>query len=289
MSVYKDEYMLGRSTIKSLSGIAEAIRLDLSLDSNPHFQAGTVTGRVKDGSGKPIADTVVIILDGAYGTVANTITGTDGIFIFSTIEAGSGYHAYAQAPGFNLAEAFPFDLISYQTVEVDFTLIPDCKVACSIITGEVQNIHDLPINSASIELYKVEETGANLICLSFSNEVGQFLLCDLNQGSYFLKINAPGYFSDFFPVNMTQSKAIIQVKAILKEDLKASKGVVIGLITDTEDQPLANADVILYRIGDDQSQTSVSYTCTNHEGIYLFVNVPQGEYRVNSNRSVTVE
>lgn len=289
MSVFKDEYMLGQSKTKSITGIAEAIRIDLSLNPNPHLNAGTVTGRVSDTLGNAISDAAVIILDENYTILANTITGSDGIYIFSPLEPGSGYRAYSQAPGFSLSEAPVFDLNPNQTMEVNFTLIADTATVKSIIAGEVQNPYGFPINSASIELYKVEETATKLICLSFSNEVGQFVIRDLEQGSYFLKINAQGYFSSFYPADITQSRAIITVDAVLKEDLKASKGIVTGLITDSEDQPLANADVILYRIGIDKSQTPVAYTRTNHEGIYLFVNVPQGEYRVNSNRSIILE
>lgn len=289
MPVFKDEYILCQSERKSLSGVAETVRLDLSLKQNPYFNSGSLIGKVKDTSGNGISGAVIIILNESLETIANTITGNDGIYSFTHMKTGSGYRAYSLAPGFTLSEAFPFNISSNQSLEVDFTLMPDFAGTWSIIAGDVQNIHSIPISSASVELYKIDETATKLICLSFTNDIGQFVLRDLTPGSYFLKINATGYFSDYFPAEIKKEKSIVHVKAELKEDLKASKGAVIGVISNNDDEPLSNADVILYRVGIDKSLIPVSYTRTNHEGIYLFVNVPQGEYMVNSNRSVVVE
>ncbi len=289
MPVFKDEYSLCQSERKSLSGVAETVRLDLSLKQNPFFNAGSIIGKVKDTSGNGISGAFIMILNESLEAIANTIAGNDGIFSFTHIKAGSGYRAYSLAPGFTLSEAISFNLISNQSLEIDITLIPDLAETWSIIAGEVQNTHGIPISSASVELYKIDETATRLISLSFTNDIGQFVLRDLTPGAYFLKINATGYFSDYFPAEIKKEKSIVHLNAELKEDLKASKGAIIGVINNNEDEPLSNADVILYRVGIDKSLIPVSYTRTNHEGIYLFVNVPQGEYLVNSNRSVIVE
>ncbi|MGI6085420.1 MAG: carboxypeptidase regulatory-like domain-containing protein [Acetivibrionales bacterium] len=289
MSIIKDEYMLGQSNVKKIDGIAETVRLDLSLSRNPHINSGTITGIVKDTNGNPVSDAVVIVLDGTYSAIANTITGIDGSYSFSHIPSGSGYKAYAQSPGFLLAEAIPFNLGLNQTIEIDFTLFSDDTDAFSIITGVVLNTNGLPINSASVELYKIEETATKLLSLSFSNDIGQFVLRDLGLGSYFIKINATGFFSEYYPVEIKKPKSIAHADIILKEDLKASKGIIMGIITGDDEVPLANADVILYRVGTDKGLIPVAYTRTNHEGIYLFVNVPKGEYLVNSNRSILID
>lgn len=286
MSVVKDEYMLGQSEIKSLLGVAGVIRLDLSLNPSPYLDAGTIRGIVKELSGNPISEAAVILLDENGTLVGNTITGSDGVFVFPALEPGTGYKAYAKAPGFKISDSLSFNLATGRTSELILTLVTDTDENLSIITGSVQSTDGLPVNLASIELYKVEDVATKLIGISFSNEVGRFVFHSLDHGSYFLKINAPGYFSDFFPANISKTRTIENVEAVLKEDLKASKGIVTGIITDTDDQPLSNADVILYRVADNQVQIPVAYTRTNQEGLYLFVNVPHGEYRVNSNRSV---
>ena len=83
MSIIKDEFIPGQSVRKNINGIAQTIRLDLSLNPNPHINSGTVTGTVRDVNGNPISDAVVIILDGTYTSVANTNTGNDGTYSFS--------------------------------------------------------------------------------------------------------------------------------------------------------------------------------------------------------------
>ncbi len=288
MSVVKDEYILGKSMVKSLSGVGEAIRIDLRLNSNPHLQSGTFTGKIKDNLGKPVADAVIIVLDESYEMLANAISSNGGTFLITPLKSGKSYHAYAHAPGFSLADTPCFTLRPNETVERDFMLTPNSEDYKPIIIGVVQNQLGLPINLASIELCRLEGTSAKLIGISLSNEVGQFILRDLMPGIYFLKVNAMGYFDGFYPIEIGPASGITRVEAILKENPKSSKGMITGLITDTEDQPLVNADVILYREESDQSLLPVSYTRTNHEGIYLFVNVPHGNYRINANRSVTL-
>lgn len=289
MPVFKDEFMLCRSDKKSLTGIAETIRLDLSLKQNPYLNSGSITGKIKDASGIGISGAVIVILDENFKSIARTIAGNDGIYKITHLQPGSGYRAYSLAPGFKLSEALTFNLTPNQLLEIDLTLLPDITETWSIIAGNVQNIHGIPVSSASVELYKLEEAATKLISLSFTNDIGQFVLRDLTIGSYFLKINAAGYFSDIFPAEVKKQKSIVHINAELKEDLKASKGTVIGIISNNDDEPLPDADVILYRVGFDKTLIPVAYTRTNHEGIYLFVNVPQGEYMVNSNRTVIVE
>lgn len=289
MSIIKDEFMPGISSKKNINDIAQTIRLDLSLSPNPHINSGTITGTVRDINGNPISDAVVLILDGTNTAIANTNTGNEGKYSFFQIPSGSAYRAYALSPGFLLTDAMPFSLNINQTLEIDFSLMIDDADTCSIIAGEVQNIYGLPIKSASVELYQVTQSATKLLVLTFTNDIGQFVFCDIAVGSYFLKINATGFFSEYYPVEIVKPKSIGHVSAILKEDLKASKGIILGIISDNDEMPLANADVILYRVGTDKALVPVAYTRTNHEGIYLFVNVPQGEYMVNSNRSIIVD
>lgn len=289
MSIINDEYLLGQSNRKNIKGISEAVRLDLSLSPNPHLKSGTISGTVRDINGNPISDAVVIILDETFVAIANTIAGNDGRYSFTHIPYGSGYRAYAQSPGFLLTDTMVFSLNLYQNTDIDFTLITDDTDTYSIITGEVLNAHGLPLNSASVELYKVEQTEPKLISLTFSNDIGQFVLRNIELGSYFLKVNATGFFSGYYPIEIIKPNSIGCVDAILKEDIKASKGIIMGVITDSDDMPLVNADVILYRVGTEKNLAPVAYTRTNHEGIYLFINVPKGEYLVNSNRSIILD
>lgn len=286
MPILMDEFVLGHSQTKSLSNLKNAVRLDLALSPNPYLHSGTIAGRVVDTSGAPIGDAAVIILDGNYNAVAHGLTTADGYFNFTPIEAASDYRVYAQARGYLCSEALVASLKANQTLELTITLVQGNSTRYSIIVGQVYNGDKLPIASASIELYKVEETVSSLMSITFSNEIGQFVFNDLEPGSYFMKINAPKYFVEFLQTEIKSYHSIVTVEAKLKENPRGSLGIITGLVTNSDDQPLSNADVILYRVSPEGSLTPVDFTRTNHEGIYLFVNVPQGEYRVNSIRTV---
>jgi hypothetical protein len=286
MPIFKDEYVLDQSQAKSISSSTGTIRLDLVLKPNPYLRAGTIAGRVVDTSGSPIGDAVVVILDGNYNAVAHSLTSSSGSFSFTPIEAASDYRVFAKAPGYLCSEALVASLKPNQTLELTITLVQGTPSINSIIIGQVYNEDKLPVPLAALELYKVEDSASRLISLTFSNEIGQFIFNNLELGSYFIKINAHGYMTELLPAEIMSHHSMLTVEARLKVNPKASLGVVTGLITNTDDQPLSNADVILYRVSPEGTLTPVDFTRTNHEGIYLFVNVPPGEYRVNSIRTV---
>ncbi|MCX7773419.1 MAG: carboxypeptidase-like regulatory domain-containing protein [Clostridia bacterium] len=287
--IRRDEYMLGQSIAKSLSGLSEAIRIDLTLSPNPYLHAGAISGKVKNSLGTPLPDAVVLVFDEHFNTVAHTLSDSDGSFTFSPIDPGSGYHLYAQAPGFSLGESEHFNLVSHQSIEIEIRLSPLLEQTQIVITGQVLNSHGFAIKSASIELYMLSGEKPELLSHTFSNDDGQFVFQGIEPGSYQVKANASGYYSNTMPVEIHHHAAITRVDVILNTDPKASQGVITGLITDDSGQPLAKADVILYRVGNDLSLTPVAYTKTTNEGVYLFVNVPQGEYRINSNRVAVLE
>lgn len=288
MSIIKDEYILGQSAKKSLTDIAEAVRIDLSLSPNPYINSGDITGIVKDTLGNRISDTAVIVLDQSFEIITNAITDNDGMYYLSHIKPGF-YRAYAKARGFSTAESSPFNVISNQKAEINFSLLSDFSENYAIITGEVTNSNGLPVNSATVELYRIGEKYTELLYISFTNSTGRFVLRDVNLGKHFLRINAPGYFGEYYPAEINKSKAIVNIKASLRENIKSSQGIIMGIITDNDGLPLANSDVVLYRTGGNNNLAPVDYTRTNHEGIYLFVNVSKGEYLVNSTRSVFLE
>jgi len=288
MPVFRDKFVLGQSEKKELAGIAETIRLDLTLHRNPFFNSGSLTGKIKDVSGNGIPRATILILDENNEAIAAATAGNDGIYFVPRLKPGSGYRACSLAPGFRLSDTVFFDMEPNQLLEKDIVLKPDMDESWSIIAGIVQNAYGMPVSTASVELCQVEGNEAKLTGLTFTNDIGHFVIRVKEIGTYLLKINAAGFFTENIPAEIKRQKSIVSISAVLREDLKASKGIVTGIISNDEDEPLPDADVILYRTGAGNTLVPVAYTRTNHEGIYLFVNVPPGEYMVNANRPVTV-
>ncbi|MCX7884075.1 MAG: carboxypeptidase regulatory-like domain-containing protein [Caloramator sp.] len=289
--VIQDQYELGQSIKKSLSELGQEIRLDLSLKPNPNLNAGTIFGTVKDTQGNPVVGATIKIMDKDHNPLAHTVTGSDGSYIISPFPPGPEYHIYAQADGYLLAEQLPFALLPRQQVEKNFILTRDPDALLSIIAGDVRDNQTPPhvVKGAIVNLYKVDELGhETLIAVTYTNEFGQFTFRDLQKGSYIIRISALGYIPVATSVIISADSTIAKVVATLNVDPQASKGTISGVITDDNNVPIPDADVVLYKVEADGSLTPIAVTRTNDEGVYLFTKVPQGDYKIKSTKSITI-
>lgn len=289
VGVKKDEYQLGQSATKTITGLAEEIRIDLSLNPNPHLNEGTIYGTVTDELGNPIPDVLIKIMDRDHNPLAHTLTAADGGYIFSPFSSGDEYHLYAVKPGYFMGEALPFPLLPNQSVKKDFTLVLDPDSVLSIIAGEVKSTEGTPIGGAVVELYSVDMVGTEtLLALSFTNEYGQYVFRELSQGNYIVRITALGYKPTSAAVTIDQPTSIAKVINTMEVDPAAAKGTISGIITDDEGNSISGADVILYKVEQDESLTPIAYTKTNDEGLYLFIKVPKGNYKIKSNKTIII-
>ncbi|SKA97206.1 Carboxypeptidase regulatory-like domain-containing protein [Caloramator quimbayensis] len=289
--VIQDQYELGQSVKKSLSELGQEIRLDLSLKPNSNLEAGTIFGTVKDTQGNPVPGATIKIMDKDHNPLAHTVTGPDGSYIISPFPPGPEYHIYAQADGYLLAEQLPFALLPKQQVEKNFILTRDPDALLSIIAGEVMDNQTPPhaVKGAIVNLYQVDELGhETLIAVTYTNEFGQFTFRDLQKGNYIVRISGLGYIPVAISVVISADSTIAKVIATLNVDPQASKGTISGVITDNNNVPIADADVVLYRVEADGSLTPIAVTRTNDEGVYLFTKVPQGDYKIKSTKSITI-
>ena len=283
----KEEFLLKQSKAKTLSEETKSVRIDLSLKHNPYINTGRITGRVQDETGKPIVNANVILFNENYEITANTLSESNGIYVINTVEANT-YIAYAKATGYRMSEPVRLSIKANETLEMDLRLHKETDESLGIIAGTVMNTDNLPIATAAAELYKKEDSGQKPVTIAFSNEIGRFSMSRLSTGSYLLKINAQGYFSDYCSLDIKQPNEILPVTITLKKNPQASRGIITGIITNEEDQPIADADVVLFRIESDGDKTPVAYTRTNKEGIYMFVNLPQGAYCINSDKTIII-
>lgn len=284
--IKQEKYILGQSIAKSIKDLGEEIRLDLSLQPNPNLNAGTVIGTVKDENGNPIDHALIKIMDSNHNPLAHAFTGLDGAYIFSPFPPGTDYHIYATKQGYALAENLPFTLLPNQTIRKDFTLVVDPNASLGIIAGDVTNkITHAPVKGAVVNLYSVDEFGVEtLYAVAFTNEYGQFVFSELPLGNYIVRVNALGYKPYATTVLISAPGQIAHVISDLNVDQESSRGTISGIITETNNQPIPFADVTLYRVEADNSLTPIAFTKTNDEGVYLFINVPQGNYKIKSNK-----
>lgn len=290
MSIKEDKYVLGQSEKKSIVGLGEEIRLDILLKSNPNLQAGVVSGIVKDHQGNPVSGALIKIMDSNHNPLSHALTGPTGNYTFSPFPPGTNYHIYAIAQGYSLEEGIPFTLLPQQSIIKDFTLTLDPDAAKGLIAGDViaTGTH-APIGGAAVNLYVVNALGEKtLVSLTFTNEFGQYTFRELDKESYLVTIAALGYVTSSDSILINNDGQIAHLVTQLTIDPLSARGTISGIITDEQNIPVSLADVVLYKIEADNTLKPIAFTKTNAEGLYLFMNVPQGDYKIKSNKTILV-
>ena len=286
MSIKKDIYQLAQSPEGKIQSVGEEIRLDLNLVLNPNLTNGSITGTVIDSiTGEPLGGAVVKIMSNNYTPLAHVITGADGSYIFSPFVPGNNYRLFASALGYSLATTNPFSLLANQAVVQPIVATPDASLLKSFIAGDIFDEAGVPISGAVVELYSVnDQLEETLEGISFSNEYGQYAFREIEEASYIVKFAAIGYIPSTSAITITNDNTIANVNSTLSADPQASKGTVSGIISD-DSGAVVGADVILYSVQTDGSLIPIAMTKTIANGVYLFVNTPQGDYVVKSSKT----
>jgi protocatechuate 3,4-dioxygenase beta subunit len=290
MSITNDQYILGQSIAKEVKSLGEEIRLDLELQPNPNLDSGTVYGTVKDSIDDPISNALVKIMDTDHEPLAHALTSVDGEYIFINFPPGTDYHIYATATGYDLEEQTPFTLLAKQNIEKDFVLLLDPNAKLSLIAGDViDKDTKLPVNGAVVNLFEInEDKTETLVGVTFTNEYGQYTFRELSEANYDVKIDSLGYISSSETVNIDAEGQIAHVETSMYEDPETARGTVSGIITNNNNIGIAYADVVLYSVDSDDKLTPIAFTRTNDEGVYLFINVEKGNYKIKSNKTIDV-
>lgn len=158
-----------------------------------------------------------------------------------------------------------------------------------IIVGDVLDFDtNEPIVGAIVSLFKKNTKDSNivnLITLTYTNEYGQFAFKNICMGIYTLKINALGYTQKCIEVFINKHKIIYPIVVKLKLSNNCSNGTVSGIIMNSDKIPIERADVVLYKVEKSGDLLPIAFTKTNKSGVYLFMNVPKGSYKIKANET----
>lgn len=290
VQIKKDKYILGQSTTKQIATMGEEIRLDLQLQPVTPIIGATVEGKVVDQNAAPLANALVKIMDSNYEPLLHAVTDANGNYIFNNIPSSSSYSIFAIASGMKLNQGQNFSLAEGQSKTVNFTLQADPAMQLGILAGDLyQTGTTTPINGAVVSLYSVVNGVETLSAITYTNQYGQFAFREVATGNYDINISALGYLPTSISTSMVNAAQIISLQPTLAVDPNAQNGTVSGIITNNVNAAIDRADVILYRVNADNTLTPVAFTKTNSSGVYLFINVPQGTYKVKSNELEIVE
>ncbi len=291
LQVKQDKFILGQSISKTIASLGEEIRLDLQLQPVTQTIGATVEGLVTDTNGVAISNALIKIMDTNFEPLLHTVTDVNGEYLFNNIPASSSYTIFAIAPGKKLNQEQGFALSDGASKTINFTLENDPAMQLAIIAGDLyQSGTTTPINGAIVTLFEVDDNGLEtLSAITYTNEFGQFVFREVSNGNYNINISALGFISDSISASVAFAPQILSLQPTLQPNPNAQNGTVSGVILDNFNAPIDRADVILYRVDPNDVLTPVAFTKTNSAGVYLFINVPQGTYKVKSNELEIVE
>lgn len=290
-NIKEDLYILGQSEVKSISMLGEKIRLDLSLRSNPNLNCGTVSGTVQNLIGDPIEGALIKIMDENYEPMFHTISEADGTYIFESILPGKGYNIFAVADGMLLGQETSFDVDPNEDVIKHCVLSPDDTARFGIVAGEVLNDEtpSMPVAGGLIKLYIKKSDGSETLTnITYTNEYGQFIFREVEENNYIIRASALGHIKTSNLIGINGVGQIASVKLTMQIDPDASNGTVSGMVVDQENKAIVRAEVFLYKIESDGTASPVASTKTNKSGVYIFIKVPKGSYKVMSNKVIDV-
>jgi uncharacterized surface anchored protein len=219
-----------------------------------------VHGRVLDGTGAPVPQAVITLIDVNGRQLGRAVSGVDGAYALSV--TGPGTYVLIGAAGARQPQAVTV-LVGEEQVECDLAL--SGTVA---LTGTVRDAVDgQPLPGA---LLVATDVRGEVVSAGTSAADGAFELADLVPGGYTLVVNAPGHRPAALPVDVTPGAADVC-------EIRLEPGARLhGVVSTATGRPLGDAKVTLL----DSAGNVVGTTITGSDGAYGFTDLDGGEYTV---------
>ena len=253
---------------------SDKIDVDFIANLLPFF---SISGTIKDTDGAPISGIPVDLRSPPTGFSMQSITDSNGYYIFSDLLGGTAYSLAIPRNATNYSfQPFFIDfpnLISDQIA--DFT---GTKLQGYSISGTIKDTSGTPISDVIVDLINLN---SNLTTQATTDNNGYYIFSDLAvQGNYRVTPSKDNYYfdpydRDFIRLNSDQISDFICIEGPPPDFFNIS-----GTITDTSGAPLSDVTVELNRYD------MVVFTTTDNNGYYIFSDLPKGyNYRVTPSYS----
>ncbi len=287
MPVINDKYAL--STTDELTVNRDELNENLVLSPYEEVLRGIVAGVVfaaNDLIGARVSNATVKIFDLNGLPLFHTQTNVNGEYSIINIPFGE-YKISAVKEGFYLANNINITVSSVLPMTQNIVLTTDPNELLNVVYGKVLDESGNPISDVRVSLFNSVCISDTATAITFSNELGDYVLEDIPSGTYRLVFEQVGYTTiELSNITLSCGARLLQ-NITLSEEVTSDFGTISGLITNEENIPVANAYVGLYRVID-SSLELVQVTYTNSDGRYMFGGVEEGNYVIKSKESVTV-
>ncbi|MDX2041516.1 MAG: carboxypeptidase-like regulatory domain-containing protein [Acidobacteriota bacterium] len=161
------------------------------------------------------------------------------------------------------------------------------KDATSTVTGTV-TLNGSAVRNAVVSLQAQYQSVPQAPLRTKTDADGRFRFAEVAAGQYMISALTPGFYSasDFqygFPgrtLNVGKGETIENIELQLKRG-----AVITGRVTDENDEPIAETQVQLQRVGDRvslrQNMLSLDMYRTDDRGVYRIYGLPPGKYQVS--------
>lgn len=288
--IKQDKYVLGQSENIQVKDVADEVKIDLGLAQSIYdVNGGKILGKVLNVNNQVIKYALISLMNLEYKPIYHTFSDEYGVYSIENIKKGS-YILLTKAQGYKLDEKNQVSIELGSSTEINIFLQEDLSQQMGVIAGDILNgINNKPVYGAVVTLFKTQvvnnQTIETLESVSYTNEYGQYAFRELSKGDYKIKVNVLGYIKTNSDSKITSNGQVVGLNIGIMEDINTAYGTISGVITDSNNMPINNADVILYKIEKDNSTTPIAFTKTNSSGSYIFIKVQDGNYKISSNKT----
>ena len=260
----------------SAAGRARVVQDNVAIDAGGLLRnfniapEATITGTLVLGPGGPTGGTAIVSAEPEGNTDPHLVfigtANSDGTFSIPNLPGGT-YDLTVTRDGYAITQLLAVTVASGGTIG---TAAINLAATAASVSGTVTSTDpDLPANGLNVGAF----SGGTLIGSATADQDGHFTIGGLPAGSYLIEALGNAYFSNEFPVTLTDGQAFSGANLTLQPG-----GVISGTLTDPgTNQPLANVTV---RALDDSG--NADFAITDATGHYLFQHLALGNYHVFS-------
>ncbi len=280
MAIIKDMYDLKYSTQFVNEGIQES-QIDLVLETST-VGGSSVTGTVTDPTGNPLDNVTIKLFDKDGVPYLHTLTNELGQYTFADLNSDN-YSITAVKDGYVITLPYGFFLQEEDTFTHQFVIEPDSSLELSSIAGHIYTMDDAVkkmLHHANVAL--LDGTTRDAVATTFSADDGEYLFYGIEAGTYILKVTMQGYNASTDIAINAINNTIVNMDIQLTVDPTDNVGTISGFVKNNSNG-LTGCFVGLYEVNrNTNTEKLIATTKTNAQGMYMFGNVPTGEYKVKA-------
>lgn len=261
--------------------------INLNLSNATTITTGSVKGKVYDTTlltGNVVSGATVKVFKSDGTPYNHTVTNGDGSYTIGSLPLGV-YLISAVKDGYILSVGLTLPISTIIPVTMNLVITPNAKMSKNVIYGKIKDFNTgAYLVGAEILLYQGTNENGNLKATTTSIKDGEFIIENIDNGTYTLSYEKDGYNSEEVSNVELSDKQKFNGDMSLKSSVGNIGSTVSGQVKTISGIVVPNAFVGLYRInGINEILTANTYTNTN--GRYMFGSVTNGTYIVKSKKS----